>query len=168
MPYSEAFRSKIVQRMLGPDAKSANALAAEIGVNQPTLSRWLRDARIVGSTMTHSKQSPQKRTSSDKLRIVLAASRLNNEDLGAFLRREGVHGHQLEQWRSTVLAALDADGAKKRPGPSPEAKELVAVRRDLRRKDRALAEVSALLVLKKKADAIWGVVDDDTDERTGR
>ena len=41
------------------------------------------------------------------------------------------------------------------------------MQRDLRRKDKALAEVSALLVLKKKADAIWGVVDDDTDERTG-
>ena len=168
LPYSEAFRSKIVQRMLGPDAKSANALAAELGVNQPTLSRWLRDARIVGSTMTPPKQSTQKRTGSEKLRIVLAASQLKNEALGAFLRREGVHEHQLEQWRSTVLAALNADGVKKRPGPSREAKELVAVQRDLLRKDRALAEVSALLVLKKKADAIWGVVDDDTAERTGR
>ena len=84
------------------------------------------------------------------------------------LLHEAAKGHQLEQWRSTVLAALDADGAKKRRGPSPEAKELAAVQRDLRRKDTALAEVSALLVLKKKANAIWGVEDDDTGLRTGK
>ena len=156
----------MVQRMLGPNKKSASALAEEVGINQPTLSRWLRDVRILGDTMT-AKKKTQRWTSSEKLRIVLAASQVEDDELGAFLRREGVHEHQLEQWRNTMLAALDADGEKKRRGPSPEAKELAAVQRDLHRKDKALAEVSALLVLKKKADAIWGVEDDDTDERTG-
>jgi transposase-like protein len=158
----------MVQRMLGPSAKSATALAEEIGIHQPTLSRWLRDARILGGTMSHQKKSTPKWTSAKKLRVVLAASQLKDDELGAFLRREGIHEHQLEQWRSTMLAALEEEGPKKRRGPSPEAKELVAVKRDLLRKDKALAEVSALLVLKKKADAIWGVVDDDTDERTGK
>ena len=160
----------MVQRMLGPNAKSATALAEEIGVHQPTLSRWLRHARILEDTMTQKKKKKkrtQRPTSSEKLRIVLAASQLKDDELGAFLRREGVREPELERWRNTVLAALDEDGAKKRRGPSPEAKELAAVQRDLRRKDKALAEVSALLVLKKKADAIWGVVDDDTDERNG-
>ena len=168
MPYTEAFRAKMVQRMLGPSAKSASALAEEIGVHQPTLSRWLRDARTLGGTMPNKKKRDQKWPSSEKLRIVLAASQLKDDELGAFLRREGLHEHQLERWRKTILAALDEDGTQKRSGPSPEAKELAVVQRDLRRKDKALAEVSALLVLKKKADAIWGVVDDDTDERTGK
>ena len=170
MPYTEAFRSKMVQRMLGPKAKSANALAEEIGIHQPTLSRWLRHARTLEGMVTEKKRKKkiQRWTSSEKLRIVLAASQLKDDELGAFLRREGVHEPDLERWRSTILAALDEEGAKKkRRGPSPEAKELAAVQRDLRRKDKALAEVSALLVLKKKADAIWGVVDDDTDERNG-
>ena len=168
MPYTESFRAKMVQRMLGPNAKSANALAADVGIHQSTLSRWLLDARILGGTMTQrKKKTTQRWPSSEKLRIVLAASQLEDDELGAFLRREGVHETRLEQWRNTILAALDGEGAKKRRGPSPEAKELAAVQRDLRRKDKALAEVSALLVLKKKADAIWGVVDDDTDERNG-
>jgi hypothetical protein len=66
-----------------------------------------------------------------------------------------------------MLAALDEEGTRRRRGPSPEAKELAVVQRDLRRKDKALAEAAALLILKKKADAIWGGVDDDTAERTG-
>lgn len=158
----------MVQRMLGPNKKSASALAQEVGIHQPTLSRWLRDVRILGDTMTQKrKKATQRWTSSEKLQVVLAASQLEDSELGAFLRREGVHEHRLEQWRTTILAALDADVAKKRRGPSPEAKKLAAVQRDLLRKDKALAEVSALLVLKKKADAIWGVEDDDTVERTG-
>jgi len=160
----------MVQRMLGPNAKSATVLAEEIGIHQSTLSRWLRNGRILGGTMTQKRKrkKTQRWSSSEKLRIVLAASQLQDEELGAFLRREGVHEHHLERWRRTILAALDEDGAKKRRDPFPQAKELAAVQRDLRRKDKALAEVSALLVLKKKADAIWGVVDDDTDERTDK
>ena len=47
MPYSERFKSRMVGRMSGPHASSANALSGEVGVNQPTLSRWLREARTV-------------------------------------------------------------------------------------------------------------------------
>ena len=166
MPYSEAFKSKMVQRMLGPNAKSANSLAEESGIHQPTLSRWLRDARML-STMTFPKKTT-KWTSAEKLRVVLAASQVKDDELGALLRREGTHEHLLNQWRRTILAALDDDAVKKPRGLSPEAKELAVVQRDLLRKDKALAEVSALLVLKKKANAIWGVVDDDTSVRTGK
>ena len=37
-----------------------------------------------------------------------------------------------------------------------EKKRIKALERDLRRKEKALAEAAALLVLRKKAEAIWG------------
>ena len=37
----------MVQRMTPPGAISATALSAEVGVGQPTLSRWLREAASV-------------------------------------------------------------------------------------------------------------------------
>lgn len=166
MPYNEAFRAKMVQRMLGPHRKSATALAEEVGIHQPTLSRWLRDASILGDTMPKQKRSTK--SGSEKLRLVLAANQLTGEELGAFLRREGIHEEQIEEWRNTMVAALHEAGAKKRRGPSPEAKELATVHRELHRKNAALAEVTALLVLKKKADAFWGVEDDDTSGRTAK
>ena len=36
-----------------------------------------------------------------------------------------------------------------------------ALKKDLLRKDKALAETSALLILKKKADLIWGDFEED-------
>lgn len=42
-----------------------------------------------------------------------------------------------------------------------EQKRMKQLQRELRRKDRALAETAALLTLSKKAGAIWGRNDED-------
>ena len=55
-----------------------------------------------------------------------------------------------------------------RPGTSPDAQRIRALERELRRKDAALAETAALLVLKKRVQAIWGDADDITDPTSER
>jgi len=44
-PYSEAFKRKMVERLIGKDAISAVQLSKETGVRQQNLSRWLMEAR---------------------------------------------------------------------------------------------------------------------------
>ena len=105
-------------------------------------------------------------TGAEKLRVVTEARGLSGSALGAFLRREGLHEAQLVAWREAAEAALGAPG-RLRPGSSPDEKRIQALERDLRRKDQALAETAALLVLKKKVHAIWGGEDDTTDPRSG-
>lgn len=174
--YTAGFRARMVQRMAGPEGISATALAKEVGVPQPTLSLWLRRAPRV-SAMTkdrdHQGESKARRNKSwtpeEKLRIVLQASSLSEEQLGSFLRREGLHGAQLDEWREKALeaatTALQSPAAKKR-GPTPEAIRIRELEKELHRKDRALAEVTALLALKKKLQALWGDVEDDTSTRS--
>jgi len=94
---------------------------------------------------------------------VLKASQLTDAQLGEFLRAEGLHGVTLSGWRRDVEAAL-GEGSRKRQH-SPEARRVKELEREIRRKDKALAEVAAILVLKKKASAIWGDEDDSTPER---
>ena len=162
MKYSKAFKSKMVRRMAGPGAVSANILAEEVGVSQPTLSRWLREAGDgkVGA-MKRTNRRPQDWSAGEKLAAVAEASRLSEEELGAFLRRQGLHQAQLDEWRTAMIEAVN--GARKRkPKASPEARRVRELEKELRRKDKALAEAAALLVLKKKAQAIWGDGDDDT------
>jgi len=109
-------------------------------------------------------QRKKKWTSLEKLRVVVEASKLGDEKLGEFLRTEGLHEAQLRQWRADAEAAFLDDSRRKRRG-SAETQRIKELERELRRKDKALAEVSAILVLKKKAAAIWGEEDDDTQER---
>lgn len=130
---------------------------------QATLSRGLLAARSVDG-MT--KRLPTKWSGAEKLRVVIAAQGLDEVALGALLRREGLHEALLTEWRAAAEAALGARVT--RAGPSPEAERIRDLERELRRKDQALAETAALLVLKKKAQAIWGDADDSTDPRPAR
>ena len=160
--FNEAFKARVLQRLVGPRAVSANALAPAVGVTQETLSRWLRAARSVDG-MT---RSPKHRwTGAEKLRVVVAAQGLQGPALGALLRREGLHETELTAWRAAAEAALGAPAPRGRATPSVEAKRILELERELRRKDRALAETAALIVLKKKAQEIWGDADATTDPR---
>ena len=161
--YTTACKARVLQRLVGPRAISAYRLSAEVGVSQVTRSRWLAAARSVPSMATPGK----KWTGAQKLRVILAAHGLSETDLGALLRREGLHAAQLEDWRAAAETALeDPSGRREKPVPHPDPKRLAEVERELRRKEKALAEAAALLVLKKKVEAYWGDADDSTDPTT--
>lgn len=182
MKYSSGLKASMLRRLVGPDRISATRLSEETGVCQATLSRWLREAREeekrgngVERTADPVAESrpvrPNDLPAAEKLRLVREAAQVPEEELGAFLRRHGLHEAQLEEWRQKVEeAALSALGTAKRGRArrSPEAQQVRALERELARKDKALAEVTALLALKKKLDALLGDEDDDTSMRSGR
>jgi hypothetical protein len=168
--YGEAFRKRMVERMSGPSPVTARALSAEVGVCQPTLSRWLREASSLAK-MPRKKPPRDDRTrrrrseptGAEKVRIVLEAAALPESELGAFLRREGLHEQDLARLREEVQAAAVAGFAASKPrGETEEHRRIKELERNLRRKDAALAETAALLVLRKKAVALWGEEGDDT------
>ncbi len=173
MGHTVGFKARMVRRMAGLEGISANALSQEIGITQPTLSRWLRDARNVSSMTSasdpsnKSSKNPRQWTAEEKLQAVVQASQLSEADLGVFLRREGLHASDLETWRKATLTALGGLPKKRGPKNSAEKKKIRSLERDLHRKDRALAEVTALMVLQKKLKALWGDEDDGTSTRSG-
>jgi hypothetical protein len=103
----------------------------------------------------------------EKVRVVMEARGKKGEELGAFLRKEGIHEVQLRDWEMGIRGGLNQRG--RRPSRNPaDVKRVKELERDLRRKEKALAETAALLVLKKKLDAIWGDEDDGTGGRNGK
>ena len=172
--YSDSFKRKMVQRLLTPGAASATAVAKETGVSHSALSRWLIEARTLTSVTdplspdsTSSSLAPRRPedwTAEQKLAAVHQAAGLAEAQLGEFLRREGLHEAHLVEWRKAALEGLR--GPAKAGLVPGEVKRVRELERQLLRKDKALAEVAALLILKKKAQAIWGDGDDDTDSKT--
>ena len=172
--YTEAFRDRMVQRMTGERGLTATALAKEVGVPQPTLSRWLKDAATVAEVAKKkskkaktAKGTPASRPSdlgaADKVRLVREAASLSEAELGAFLRREGLHEEDLARFQEEVWsAALATLSPAKKPRASEEQKRIKELERDLKRSQAALAETAALLVLRKKAVALWGEEGEDT------
>lgn len=173
MKYSAAFKAKMVQKMLG--GRSASSLAEETGMHQPTLSKWLRDASSVQAVKRRRQDEkaktegrrPDDWSAEEKLEAVLEAKRLSQSELGEFLRRRGLHEEQLRQWQETVnAAALESLRGRKAAGKSPEAKRVKELERELSRKEKALAEAAALLVLRKKLNALWGDEDASTEPKS--
>lgn len=116
------------------------------------------------------KKSPNDWSAEEKLAAVLEAASLTDEQIGAFLRRKGLHETHLQQWRIQML-----DGLGKKSGSKPktktsktQSKQIRELEKELRRKDKALAETAALLVLKKKVRQIWGDEDNDTSKKSDK
>lgn len=169
--YSENFRTRMVEKLTGPHAMTATALSAEVGVPQSTLSRWLRGAGTVRRAMPPTDDDkktpppakrPQDWTAEEKWALVVEAAAVPQAELGAFLRRKGVHEAQLVQWREAAMAGLQRPSRREREAANIERLRVRKLERELQRKDKALAEAAALLVLKKKVQEIWGDADDDT------
>ena len=171
MPYSERFKQQMVAKMAGPRAISASALAKEVGVSQPTLSGWLRRAKVGAMAKTKkikAAKRPQDWTAAEKLGAVREAIGLAEEELGAYLRGRGLKQTHLDQWRQQMLTGLEAASGRRSSKPSPEARRIRELEKELDRKEKALAEAAALLVLKKKAEAIWGAEAENTPRRNGK
>jgi transposase len=167
IPYTATFRNRMVSRLVGPHAISATALGKETGLAQATLSRWLREASKLRREMPADedppKKQPQEWTPEEKLQIVLEASTLSEGELGVFLRGKGIHEAVLTEWKHQALAGLRGTEVASKLQTQRESREMRDLKRELKRKDKALAETAALIVLKKKVQAIWGAEDDDTD-----
>lgn len=176
MVYTEAFKAQMVRRMLGPPARSATSLAKEVGVSQAQLCRWRKKAVDVAAMSNKDpteKVDEKKWTPAEKLRCVGESWSLRGEALGAFLRREGLHEAQLKAWRDAAAGALGAEAAspgaskaEERRAAADAKKRIKELERELRRKEKALAEAAALLVFEKKLQALgWGSEGGGTGER---
>ena len=179
MEYSELVRARMVRRMVGPSAVTASDLERETGIPQPTLSRWLRGAASLRLVTTKpdassdgevaaTEKRPQDWSPKERVKFVLEADGLADQELGELLRRRGVHREQLDAWRALV----DTFGQPTTSRRSPEAKRIRELEREVARKDKALAETAALLVLQKKLHLLLPEVsageDDDTDDRSDK
>jgi transposase len=160
--YTEAFKDAMVVKMTVPGGVSASVLSKETGVSQPTLSKWKKSrARVDGMSNTKNKKRPQDWSAEEKLKAIEAKAKLSEEELGLYLRREGLHFSHLEQWRAELVESLKRDRKNPKRFVSEDKKKIKELEREVRRKDKALAEATALLILKKKAALIWGEVEED-------
>lgn len=179
MPYSEKFKLRMIQRLSGPDAPSAMTLSREVGVPQPTLSLWLRRARRLPSMKQQphdgaqpgEPRSPKSWSAEEKYRVVVEAATIADSELGEFLRKRGLHSAELEEWRRVAAegakAALTHGKKPVREQPKIDPRRVRELERELLRKDKALAELAALVALKKKLELLWGDEDESTPRRSG-
>jgi hypothetical protein len=94
---------------------------------------------------------------------VIATAALGEAGKSAWCREHGVYPAELDKWRASCTSALaDPEDARASPQATrADRKRIKELERDLLRKDRALAETAALLVLSKKLEAIFHKGEDE-------
>lgn len=155
---SEEFKESAVQKLHSRGSRTAQAVAQELGVGESQLYAWAKKFAN-NSSMKKVDRRPQDWSAAEKLKAVLEFEKLAPENQGEFLRREGLHSDHIVGWKKSMQAGLESKGklsADERAERAEDRRRIKELERDLHRKDRALAETTALLVLKKKADLIWG------------
>ena len=137
-------------RLLPPESAAVEVVAREVGVGVATLERWREDA-----------QSRPARgrawTAGARFEAVITTAAMNEADKSAWCRQHGVYPAELDKWRASCTTALaDPEDARASPQATrADRKRIKELERDLRRKEKALAETAALLVLSKKVEAIF-------------
>ena len=160
--YPDELKSKIISRLLPPNNEYVPDVSRETGIPKDTLYAWRIKHRRGAHTVKAEQDRTNKLTSAQRFDIVLETAGMNEAELSQYCRRNGLYPEQIEAWKQACQSANRPDtrreDRKKNRQLSQEVKQLKA---ELRRKEKALAEAAALLVLKKKAQAIWGDSEDE-------
>jgi transposase-like protein len=164
MKYSKERKEAILRKMLPPENKSISEIAQEEGIATSTLYNWRNASRLKGTLLPDSEKNPEGWSTQDKFAAVIETAAMNEAELAEYCRKRGIYPAQIQAWRSACEQANDWDNAsqkKLRDSVKDERKRAKTLERELIRKDRALAEAAALLVLTKKVQAIWGEDEDE-------
>jgi transposase len=154
--YSEEFKHSAVQKLLTRGSRTVTDVTQELGISSPTIYQWRDDFANVQDMKKST--SPKDRPLIEKNKAVFEFDSLPAEKRGEFLRKNGIHEENLAEWRKQIEIALQPvkKSSQERKELGAEKEKVKKLERELHRKDKALAEVSALLILKKKADLLWG------------
>jgi hypothetical protein len=154
--YGQAFKDRAVARLLPPESAALEDVAHEIGVGADTLERWRSEAL--------SRPARERAwTAAARFDAVLTTAAMDEASKSAWCRANGVYPQELAAWRQSATEALaEPEAARASPQQTKQDRRRIKeLERELRRKDKALAETAALLVLSKKVAAIFNKGEDE-------
>ncbi len=173
--HTQSFKMQAVEKALSrATGITLKEIVDELGIGSSTLGKWMRDARnneleyTIGGNILMSgdrvkEKRPQDWSLEERLEIVMACASLGKDETSEYCRKQGVFPHHVNQWQ---LDFANGNSSGEKANSRHEMKNLKnenkALRKELNRKDKALAETAALLVLQKKVHAIWGNDEDNS------
>jgi transposase len=148
--YGQKFKERVVARLLPPESSAVEAVSQTVGISVTTLERWRAEmlASPAGDAARHW-------TPAARLEAVIATAAMNEGARSAWCREHGVYPIELENWKLDAIGGLGERRETESVALKQERRRNKELERELHRKDKALAETAALLVLSKKLVAIF-------------
>jgi len=159
MAYTREIKAVAIKMMLPPNSKPLSHINEQTNIPIATLTKWREELRKNGHAAPTGEEQSEKWSSRDKFLIVVETMPMNETELSEYCRQKGLFPEQVKQWQEVCQEAnggTASDLVEASRHQRTVEKELKVVRKELQRKESALAEAAALLILSKKAEAIWG------------
>ena len=162
--YGDDFKYSIVSKMMPPLNQSIPKIARETGLSLSTLYLWQKQAKSKGLPVPGGEIATERWSTQDKFNIVIETSRFSEIELAEYCRSKGLYVEQVVAWKDACMQAnggVAKEATRLQQELRQKDRELKSMEKALRRKEAALAETAAILVLRKKAEAIWGDNEDE-------
>ena len=159
MRYSTEYKDQIMRRMLPPNNESIQSIAQAEGLSEQTLRNWREKARMGGVAALGNGNLSEDWSTQDKFLIVVETAGLNQSEMGEYARKKGLYVEQILTWRDACMNAnggVAQEAARLHKELKQVQKTKAQLEKELIRKEKALAESAALLLLRKNMEAIWG------------
>jgi transposase-like protein len=160
--YTKTFKIEAVKKVLSRTSHTTfKDIAKSLDLPRSTLYGWIQAMkdRDLAQPLTGERFSEKKScqwTSQERFDAVIDTARLSQEQISEYCRKKGIFPHHLEVWKKDFI---ENSSSKKAPERTKEIKVLKEenkkLNKELHRKEKALAEAAALLMLKKKAEDYW-------------
>ena len=151
--YNESFRQQALEKVYTRGNRSVQSVAEDLDMSKGTLRNWMKaDQNDSLARSGQRSRRPKDWSLAERLQLLKESHGLDEEALNAFCREQGVFRHHLEQWQAAFVAGGAADTREELRALKDTNKALTS---ELNRKEKALAEAAALLVLQKKYQALW-------------
>lgn len=161
MRYSRSVKIGILKRVLPPENKSIRSTSKETGISEQTIRSWIKQSKTGIFDPVKDEKSPRHYSSREKYQLVMEAARVSEEKLGGFLRERGLHAEHLSMWDQELREIVTQKEDKKDKQLRTLKRQNRELEKELSRKEKALAEAAALLILKKKLDTLMTAPKDD-------
>jgi len=163
--YPKERKDAIINKMLPPQSMTVPELAKLENIPLGTLYTWRTQYLNHNNqeTIVMSASNPV-RSASQKLTIIIETSQLNEQDLSEYCRKNGLFTSEIDSWKANFIKSSKSHSASNKEDKA-QLKQLrtdnKSLKKELHRKEKALAEAAALLVLRKKWDALWEESEDE-------
>lgn len=152
--HSNQFKEAILKR-LDQSNMSVRKFSKQEGINLSTLYSWQKQFKTSGLNVSKTSSS-DKWSAEEKFSVVLETTTLSEVELNEYCRAKGLYPEQVKSWKQACIAGNSPTTAKSVPENKTDKKRIKKLEKELNRKEKALAEAAALLVLQKKFNAYWG------------
>lgn len=159
---TEEYKQAVLRKLLNSDL-SDRQFAIDEGIAFSTLHKWKSKYHLDTVDEKPEPALSDRWSPEAKFSVVLETASLPEIEIGEYCRRKGIYPEQLELWKQACIQGNMKSTEHKKQIESAvksDKKRIKELERELARKDKALAEAAALLLLQKKLDALWNKSED--------